>query len=34
VVLGQEVLSERCGNDFGKVFMLRDGEHLLLGQAT
>ena len=32
--LGQKVLS-KCGcGDFGKVLVLRNGEHFLFGQAT
>jgi hypothetical protein len=34
VLLGQKVVSECCCSNFGKVFVLSDGEHLLLGQAT
>ena len=34
VFVGQEVLSECCCSDFGEVFMLGDGEHLLFGQAA
>lgn len=34
VLLRQQVLSEGCCSDFGKVFMLRNGEHFLFGQAT
>jgi hypothetical protein len=33
VLLGQKVLSECCCSDFGKVFVLCDGEHLLLLKA-
>jgi hypothetical protein len=34
VLLRQKVLSE-CGcSDFGKMFMLCNGEHFLFGQAT
>jgi hypothetical protein len=31
VLLGQEVLNERCCSDCGKVFVLCNGEHLLFG---
>jgi hypothetical protein len=34
VLLGQEALSECCCSDFGEVFVLCDGKHLLFGQAT
>ena len=34
VLLGQKVLSERGCSDFGKMFVLCKGEHLLFGQAT
>ena len=34
VLLGQKVLSECCCTDFGEVFVLCKGEHLLFGQAT
>ena len=34
MLLGQELLSECCCNDFGEVFVLRNRDHLLLGQAT
>jgi len=34
VLLRQKVLSERGRSDFGKMFVLSDCEHLLLGQAT
>ena len=34
VLLRQKILSKRCCNDFGEVFVLCNGEHLLLGQAT
>jgi hypothetical protein len=34
VLLGQQVLSECCRSDFGEVFVLCNGEHLLFGQAT
>ena len=31
VFLGREVRSECCCNDFGEVFVLCDGKHLLFG---
>ncbi len=31
---GQEVCSERCCGDFGEVFVLCNGKHLLFGQTT
>ena len=34
VLLGQKVLSERRCNNFGKMFVLCNGEHLLFGQAA
>ena len=34
VLLGQEILSERCCSDFGEVFVLCDGKHLLFGQSA
>ena len=34
VLLRQKVLSECCCSDFGEVFVLCKGEHLLFGQAT
>ena len=34
VFLGQEVRSECCCSDFGEVFVLRNGKHLLFGQAA
>jgi hypothetical protein len=34
VFMGQKVPSERRCNDFGKVFVLGDGEHLFFGQAA
>lgn len=34
VFLGQEVGSECCCSDFGEVFVLCDGKHLLFGQAA
>jgi hypothetical protein len=34
VLLGQEVLSERCCDDFRKVFVLSNCQHLLFGQAA
>jgi hypothetical protein len=34
VLLGQEVFSECCCSDFGEVFVLCDGKHLLFGQAA
>ena len=34
VLLGQKVLSECCCSDFGKVFVLCNGEHLLFGQTA
>jgi hypothetical protein len=34
MVAGQKVLSERCRSDFGEVFVLCDGEHLLFRQAA
>jgi hypothetical protein len=34
VFVRQKVLSERCCSDFGQVFMLGDGEHLLFSQAA
>ena len=34
MVLRQQVLCERGGSDFGKMFVLSDREHFLLGQAA
>jgi hypothetical protein len=34
VVLGQKILGERRCGDFGEVFVLGNGEHLLFGQAA
>ena len=34
MLLGQKVLSKRCCSDFGKLFVLCNGEHLLFGQTT
>ena len=34
VFLGQEVRSECCCCDFGKMFVLCDGNHFLFGQAA
>jgi len=34
VLLGQEILSERCCSDLGEVLMLCKGEHLLFAQAA
>ena len=34
VLLGRKVLSERGRSNFGKMFVLCNGEHLLFGQAT
>jgi hypothetical protein len=34
VVLGQKILGERRCGDFGEVFALSNGEHLLFGQAA
>jgi hypothetical protein len=34
MLVGQKVLSECCCSDFGQVFVLGDGEHLLFGQAA
>ena len=34
VLLGQKVLSECCCSDFGEVFVLCDGKHLLFGQSA
>jgi hypothetical protein len=30
----EQVLGKRCGRHLGDVFVLRDGENLLLGEAT
>ena len=34
MLLGQEVVSKCCCSDFGQVFVLGDGEHLIFGQAA
>ena len=34
VLLGQKVLSECCCTDFGKVFVLCNGEHLFFAQTA
>jgi hypothetical protein len=34
MLLGQEILGERCRSDLGKALMLGDGEYVIFGQAT